>query len=213
MKKLLFVLIVLSAAVCAQAQVITIAIEAAVREIYDAADLLEGAISLDDIITGTYTYDTDTPDTNPSSTFGSYYHYDTPFGVDLGCNGLEFRTDPCNVDFLLEITNNHISTGEDSYMLLSKNNLSLSNGIGIDSIIWSLNDYTGTAISSTDLPYAAPILDDWQSIFGLQIMSEKIGDNFDHFNIYADVTSAIVIPEPITLLFLTSGVLLLRRKH
>ena len=215
MKKLLFVLIVLSAALCVQAQVITIAIEASVREIYDDADLLEGAITIDDIITGTYTYSTDVADTNPSSTVGDYEYSESSYGVELLCNGLEFKTDPCDVDFLLKIINDkdYGYGEEDVYLFYSYNNLPLLSSIGIDSISWQLNDYTGTAISSTALPSTAPILEDWQSLVGVHIRSEKIGDNYDTFHIYADVTSAIVIPEPATLLFLTSGVLLLRRKH
>ena len=88
MKKLLFVLIVLSAALCARAQVITIAIEATVSVVDDPSNLLEGTIVTDDIITGTYTYSTDVTDTNPLSTVGDYEYYEFPYGIDLTCNGL-----------------------------------------------------------------------------------------------------------------------------
>ena len=214
MRKILFLLIVLSAGVCGHAQIITIAIEATVRQVDDDAGLLEGAIAIDDIITGTYTYNTDTPDTHPSSTVADYEYYESPYGTDLLCNGLEFKTDPDNVDFLLKIINDkdYGYGDEDLYLFISRNNLPLLSGIGIQYISWQLNDYSGTAISSTALPAIAPILTDWILPVGLWVRSEKIGDNYNQFYIYADVTSAEIIPEPGTLILLGAGMLLLRKR-
>jgi hypothetical protein len=214
MKKVLFVLIVLSAVVCTHAQIITIAIEALVVEIDDDADLLEGAIGLNDIIAGTYTYNTDTPDSNPLPEGSDYWHYETPYGVSLNCNGLEFKADPDNVNFLMEIINDedYGPIGrEDSYLFISYNNLSLSNGVGVKHISWQLDDPTGMALDSTALPVTAPTLTDWISPVGLYIMSEKTGVNYDTFFIRSMVYSVELVPEPATLLLLTGGVLLIRK--
>ncbi len=215
MKKAFILLIVLSAGVCAHAQIITIAIEALVVEIDDDADLLEGAISLSDIIAGTYTYNTDTPDTNASSTVGGYYHYGTPYGVSLTSNSLEFRTDPDNVNFLMEMINDKdYGSGEtdDAYGLISYNNLPIFNGVGVDYISWWLSDSTGTALDSTALPATAPTLTDWISPFGLSIRSEKTGVNNDQFYIRSMVYSVELVPEPTTLILLSTGILLLRKR-
>ena len=214
MKKTLILLIVLSAALCAHAQIITIAIEAVVVEINDSADLLEGAISLSDIIAGTYTYNTDTPDTHASSTIGHYYHYDAPYGVSLTSNSLEFRTDPDNVVFLMDIDNDNVSGSEieDGYHFISYNNLPLTNGVGVEIIDWQLDDPTATALDSTALPTIAPTLTDWISPVGLWIRSEKVGVNNDQFFIRSMVYSVEVVPEPGTLVLFGIGGLLLRKR-
>ena len=209
MKKLLFVLIVLSASLCVQAQVITIAIEAAVSEVDDPANFLEGAIAVDDIITGTYTYNTDTPDTNPSSTVGDYWHYESPYGIDLLCNGLEFKTDLTDIDFLMEIANNHdVAGGFDKYGLISYNNLPLSLGIPVEYIEWALIDYSELATSDTALPFLPPDIASWGTNL-LIIQSQQ--DNY--YKVEGFVTSAILVPEPMTMLFLGAGILFIRREE
>jgi hypothetical protein len=48
-------------------QLITISIEATVNYLNDGHNLLQDKVHIGDTITGTYTYDTNTPDTNPAS--------------------------------------------------------------------------------------------------------------------------------------------------
>ena len=54
----------------AQAELITIEIEAVVDGVGDPDGYLEGQISPGDIITGFYTYESTTPDSIPSATVG-----------------------------------------------------------------------------------------------------------------------------------------------
>mgnify|MGYP001099493399 CR=1 FL=1 len=91
----------------AQAEPITIAIEAVVDRVDDPSSYLGGKIKTGDIIAGTYTYDSSTLDSNPSPSVGDYQHFDPPAGIFLSVGGFDFQTDPANVYFLIEVANDH----------------------------------------------------------------------------------------------------------
>jgi hypothetical protein len=187
----------------ADATLITISIEAEVDSVEDLGNYLEGKISPGDIITGTYTYESTTPDSSPLDPIvGHYYHYSSPAGISLNVAGFTFQTDPMNVEFLLGVGNNGPS-GDDIYWLASYNNLPLSTGVLVDRIVWQLNDTTGTAFSNDALPTTAPILGEWQENL-LRLQGDRA------YAIDAHVTSAI--PEPGTLVLLSLGGLLLIRR-
>jgi len=204
------IMVVCTLAFCAlpaEAALVTIEIEAVVDYVEDDAGHLEGKINPGDIITGSYTYDSSTPDSIPSyPTVGRYEHYASPCGIFLNVGGFEFRTDSANVDFLVGIGNNVPSTGlHDSYWLHSYNNLILSNDTLVDEISWSLRDYSSNALSSIALPTTAPVLDDWQSRNRLCLEAYRT------YLVEAHVTSAI--PEPATIVLLGLGGLILRRRN
>jgi hypothetical protein len=184
-----------------QASLVTIQITAEVDSVYDAGNYLEGKIKPGDLITGFYTYEFTTPDSNPSTIVGHYWHYSPPAGISLTVGGLNFKTDPANVNFLVGVGNNDPS---DIYWLVSYNNLALSNGTSVDTIGWQLEDPTGTVFSSDELPTTAPVLEDWQSNV-LHIYGVK-----DAFHIFSEVTSAV--PEPTAILLFGLGALLLRKR-
>lgn len=156
------------------AESITINITAQVASVDDMGNILDGAIEVGDIMTGQYTYESTTPDTNPLPTVGDYQHDTSPYGISLKVkgkvNGLVFKTDPDDVDFLVEICNNHgLPTPTDNYLLRSYNNLPLPGGIIVEHISWQLDDPTAEALSSESLPTDPPVLEDWQSIGGISI--------------------------------------------
>jgi len=137
---------------------------------------------------------------------GQYYHYSAPAGVSLSVRGFDFTTDSSNVEFLVGIVNDNQS-GHDIYWIHSYNNLALSNGASVDHISWQLNDPTASALSSDALPTTPPVLDQWESIYGVRLQGERAGYILD-----AHVTSAV--PEPATLLLLAiGGLLLIRKQH
>ena len=196
-----FVLCLWSAPV--KATLITIEIEGVVDSVRDTGNYLEGKIKTGDIITGFYTYESTTPDSSPlDPVVGHYYHYNPPAGISLTVGGLNFKTDPANINFLVGVGNDGPS---DIYWLVSYNNLALSNGTSVYSISWQLNDPTGSVFSSDALPTTAPVLDDWQSGNLLRLYGERAGYIID-----AHVTSAI--PEPAIILMLGFGSLLLRKR-
>jgi len=190
----------------AEGALITIQIEGVVDNVMDVGNYLEGKIKVGDTFTGSYTYDSDTPDSSPLDLVqGNYWHYNPPAGISLNVGGFDFKTDPANVEFHVAIRNDIQPGGSDIYALGSSNNLLLSNGTSVEGITWQLYDPTGNALSSDALPTTAPVLEDWQSNV-LHIYGYK-----DRFHIYATVTSAQIIPEPATILMLGFGCLLLRK--
>ena len=188
-----------------QATIITIDIAAEIAEVDDLGGLLEGQVNVGDTITGSYTYDSATPDSNPLETIGNYEHFNAPYGVSLSVGGFVFQTDPDNVNFLVTILNDN--NGSDDYTFGSYNNLPLSNGVGVSFISWALDDYTATALSSDALPTTPPVLEDWESIAGLTITYGPKGSSM----IRGHVTSAV--PEPGTVFLLGLGSLALIRKR
>ena len=192
---------------------ISIDITATVRSVRDDENVFDGAINVGDVITGTYTYESTTVDSNPSDTVGDYRHDTSPYGITLNAGGFVFQTDPDNVEFLVEIGNDRYY-GTDFYLLRSYNNVPLSDDLVVEHISWQLNDPTQTALSSEALPTVPPILGDWESIFGLMIMGgfpdPYGGYPSDDFLIRADVSSAVLsgsapIPEPTTMLLFGTG--------
>lgn len=166
-------------------QTICIDITAKVESVFDQSGVLAGVISEGDVITGRYVYDSTTADTNSLPTVGDYFHTTTPFGITLDAGGFIFRTDPNNVNFLIEIVNDHGNPPSDNYLLRSYNNIFDLGSSTNNHISWQLDDPTLTALSSEALPTVPPVLADWQSVFGLTIESFS-----DGFFIRSHVTAA-----------------------
>ena len=59
-------------------------------------------IAVDTPFTGSYTFNAAASDDNPMAQVGDYWHYAAPYGVTLTIAGHTFRTDPTNVQFLVE---------------------------------------------------------------------------------------------------------------
>jgi hypothetical protein len=132
---------------------ITISIEAGVNLAEDADNLLEDKVDVNVIITGSYTYDTDTPDTNPASDGGGYFRYSTPCGVVLNLEDFVFTTNFNNVKFLMKMVNDYQGQPQDYYLIRSYNNLFLYNGVDVDHIFWQLEElqqYRPVEYSPTD---------------------------------------------------------------
>ena len=210
-----FVVLALSATnLCATP--IEINITAQVAVVDDPCGLLNGQLSVDDIITGSYIYDSDTPDTDwvhgaASDTVGRYWHYSPPYGITLFVGGLIFQTDPADVEFLVEIVNDAEPLMEDGYNLRSYNNLPVYEGVAVSHIHWQLDDDSGSALSSDALPTMPPVLEDWSPF---EFTIEGYGEDPKYkYTIWADVTSVELVPEPATVLLLGLGGLALLRKH
>jgi len=191
----------------ARGALITIEIEAVADIVDDPFGYLEGKIRVGSIITGSYTYDLSTPDTSSLIYVGHYEHWAPPGGIWLTVGGFEFKSDPANLDFVVEIVNDSVSGGlHDTYILRSYDNLPLTDGTSVGNISWTLRDSSATALSSITLPMNVPVVDDW----GFNRLSFGGGTRAKGFVIEGHVTSAI--PEPATMVLLGLGGLLLRRR-
>jgi hypothetical protein len=182
-----------------QADLITIAITGQVTGVSDQYGHLENKIHIGDTITGTYTYDS-------SASGPPYDYYSNPCGMSLYTGGFNFKTDQNNVHFHISVINN--DSGYDYYSMISYNNSSLSNGTPVQHVFWDLEDPTGTALSSDALPLTAPDLSKWDS----SIYANQLGISGSEFGIGATVTSAVLIPEPITVFLLGFGIILTKRR-
>jgi hypothetical protein len=189
----------------AEATLITIEIEGVVDYVGDPDGYLEGKIKVGDTFTGSYTYDSDTPDSSPLDLVqGNYWHYAPPAGISLTVGGFDFKTDPANVEFRVALRNDIPPGGSDVYSIGSSNNLPLSNGTLVESVWWQLNDNTGSALSSDALPTIPPTLDRWQAnVFDIS--------GYRTFGIRGHVTTAI--PEPATIFLFSLGGLFLRKRR
>lgn len=158
--------------------------------LYDPGNLFNDQVKEGDTITGYYVHDRTTKDTNTDNTVGDYEHHSSPYGITVKAGNLEFKTDPKNVNFLVELVNRDL---DDHYLLRSYTNLPLANGASVEHISWQLDNDTGTAISSDSLKKAPtpPKLDDWIDPFRLTITG---GDGFDNsFFLRAHVESVHLI--------------------
>jgi hypothetical protein len=190
------------------AEDITIGIESVVTYVDDWQNLLEGKITVGTSIKGYYTYNTDTPNTYVGPYEGGVYlHQQSPYGIYLNGGGLTFATDQNNPYFFIEMDNNYPFSHRDDYAVMSYINLNLPNVAEAVGISWQLHDLMGTAIDSIELLPTPPILDDWNaSISDLDI---SIGKTL----IKADVTSAILIPEPMSVFLMSLGCMFVFRKR
>ncbi len=215
-------LCILALFVCARragAELVVIGITGEVTMALDWCGFLGGAVQEGDIITGTYTYDTSTPDSlNPWEGHNALYmHTSPPFGISLKIGELEFKTDPDNVEFGIAIYDNIWPAGSgppnDSMLIVGDNNLLTPIGAPPCYLIkLHLGSGDGTAISGDALPSTAPVLSDWSGA-GVRIECTGAPCQAQQFAIHGVWTDAFVIPEPATLGFVALGALALLRKR
>ena len=133
----------------------------------DPHDLFGGAIAEEDLVTGVITYDLDTPADIPYP-YSAFYRYDwPPSGIVATINGLTFQTNFTDVNFLVNVINDYTETAGvplfDGTNFRSYNNIfpimlddlfepPLPPGHTDYHISWQLHDFSGTAISTLDLP-------------------------------------------------------------
>lgn len=177
----------------AAAAVVSIDITADVALVDDPFGVLAGQVTVGQAITGRYRYDSTVPDTNPLPTVGDYWQ-PAPYGLRVIAGNLAFFTVRVNNSFLIELVNDHGTPASDNYLLRSYNNHCNNLSIGVEHMAWQLDDPTLGALSSTVLPTTPPVLEDWQSIFGLTVEGFSIAQPEHRFFIRAHVTSAVLTP-------------------
>ena len=165
----------------------------------DFVGALGGTVAVGDALYLDYVYDPSTPDSNPMAEVGDYFHTTAPYGVTLTVGPWAMRTDPANVNFLVEYVNDYYN--QDNFVFHSYNNEVAAGPAPLDVqiISWQLDDTTMTALSST-----APLpidLSAWQSVFGIDVMGSTGGFFGDSWMLRA-IPSAI---RPMPFLTLAGG--------
>jgi hypothetical protein len=189
------------------AQPRTFYLAARVDMVMDASGILVGTVAPGDTIRGSYTYELSTMDSNSLPTVGDYWHHVSPYGISLDAGTYQFLTNSGDVQFLVEIVNNHGTPMRDNYLLRSYRNIAMPPLLGgaiVDHISWQLDDPTATALNSQALPSTPPVLGDWQSTFGLEVKGCKVDEFGDcvfdpsqHFHIRAHVFYVGSVPTAI----------------
>jgi len=157
------VLAILSAGSPAAAQDVTVSFKGTLTYV-DNSPFADVAVGTP--FTGSYTFSLSTLDSNAMEQVGDYFHTTSPYGVTVTIGTHTFRTDPSNVNFILELVNNYEAS--DNYVFHSYSNLE-TDGVPIEIISWQLDDPTSTLLASPALTATAPDVTRWQQIFGLDI--------------------------------------------
>ena len=141
------------------AQTATFEITATIYDISDPGGALGSGVGYGDQITGTYTIDLSTPDSDPGVESAQYMMSGQPpttpqSGFDLMLNSHSLKSDPANPGFMLNVY--MMNSFSDHFGMGSWGNMPLANGSRVDDIFLDLYDSTGTALSSTALSSQAP---------------------------------------------------------
>lgn len=133
-------------------------VTAQVRDVWDSYGVLNGAVNVGDLVTGTYAFNPNTPDSDTRIEFGRYKHVPdgTRYGFDITVGGNNFKSDPMQPGFVVEIGDNDY--GYDHYDVFSFTNQPLGNGVSVDHIGLHLFDQSGVALSSANLSNTPPQL-------------------------------------------------------
>jgi len=154
--------------------------------------LLEpGVISVDDPVSGVFTYDLDATDTNPDPDGGWYEDSSPPSPYYVTMNGLTFQNDRDNPQTELVVANDlsYPDVTIDFFNLLTYFNSFPQSALGLDdpeiniersgALLW-FSDETHTVLSDDALPSSLN-LDDWNvlgdySLFNIHIKGSVSGD-------------------------------------
>jgi len=188
MNKIITLLLLFSLAKYSSAQIIQQSFYAQIIYFDDFSNILNGAVELGDTITGTITYSENVSDANTDPTIGDYLFYDTPSGFDLqGPNGVTWKTDSSNVNFLVEAVNWEPVAGGDAIVFRSYNNTYSVGDIAADKVIaWQIDNPDGDNLNNDELPLVIN-LNAWDQVFALTIEANDFpsGDNyFIRANVY-----------------------------
>ena len=176
-----------SASAIVVAETVSFEISATVYNISDPGNGLQGSITIGDQITGTYTYDTSTPDNDPYPEFGHYtFNTSAPTtpqqGFDLMLNNHNLKSDPNVPGHMFEafVMNGYT----DHFGLSSWGNTPLANGTEVGDINLDLYDPTGQALNSSELSNLAPNVSAFE-MHDLRFSGSTM--NYDYYSVEAKI--------------------------
>jgi hypothetical protein len=168
----------------AQAQDVTVSFKGTITNSHSASPNNPVAdVTVGMPFTGYYTYNLSTPDTHGWPTVGDYQHSSAPYGVTVTIGNRTFKTDPANVNFLIELCNDLYGT--DNFVFHSYNNVE-SSGLPVSMISWGTYDPTQTVLTNTDLPSGPLNLSQWGQ-FGLSIAGQQFSPEWLDYQIGGNI--------------------------
>lgn len=156
--------LLLAASTAARAQDVTFRFTGTITQVESSpfSDIVVGTPFV-----GTYTFNLGAVNENTFPGVGDYWYRTAPYGVTVNVGGHLFQTNSLDVEFLIEIVNDHYS-GFDNYLFRSYRNLR-TEGVPVGYIAWQLDDPTQSALSSSTLTAVPPVLSQWQQFFGFEV--------------------------------------------
>ncbi len=148
----------------AGAEPITFEFAGTVDSVFDGLGALGGSVQVGTPFTGSYTFDSEIPNTAPpvdEGEAGLYHHEAPPSGVQIQIGSFVFRSVPSSPDFDIIVNNNIGFSGADEYGFASHNNeaegLLPTPALGLD-IDWLAQALFTAPFDSVDLPTVPPDL-------------------------------------------------------
>lgn len=183
------ILLVLTFGSVSQAAIVTLSFSGQITQAnFYAADPFSGAITVGTPFTGTYTFDTDTPDSSPLvAGYSRYLHSGPPYGINAQIGGFS-GTSENNATSL----NYRIITDPAHVHDIQASNVTFG---GVNAYLMQifLRDTTLTALSDTNLSSDPPNLSDYQTKnFFLGIGSSSSADATFTGEVYS--ISAVPVP-------------------
>lgn len=167
---------------------VTLQVEAIIKDVWDPAGALDGQLALGGKLSGTYSYDKSLIDNEPLPDWGRYEHAPngSGYGFDINGGGLNFKTDSSTVPLMVDLYNGVPSP--DNYMVFGMGqNFPLLNGATVDDIGMYINDDTGTMLSSDQIADNPPSITG--SGFNDLYISGMHPNGIDTYTVVASITS------------------------
>jgi hypothetical protein len=153
---ILLAVVVLGFSETVNAELVRVQVSATVEDVYDPGNVMGGAVQIGTKVTGTYTFDTATPDADEYPDFGHYRHPLGVGGFDLSVGGLSVKTDnqaPAGL-FAVDVINS--STDEGYHVVSFDNLLPWANGARLDNASIDLHKWSDGVMESDALPSSPP---------------------------------------------------------
>ena len=170
--------------------IVKFGVNATVREIWDDQNVLNGTIRPGDVVSGTYTFNINTPDTDSHPDYGRYEHVpgSGDYGFDINWSGANIRTNTATDLFTITVSNG--APSPDFYAVEQfGTNIPFINGTVVDGTGIFVDDPTGVMFNSAALAATPPNIsaagykDFYMSGWG------DTSTGTSYFSIIADVSS------------------------
>ena len=170
----------------AAADTITVNVTARVISVYDSGNALDGQVWPGQLLTGSYSYDTDA-----TGVGGLYQLQGSLASVRLAVGGLTFESDsPANAEIWL--VESAPGAGWDQFQMRHFANRPLDNGASVNMIYFGLEDPNGEMLDSSTLPISAP---DPQALMQKRIfINGRLGSS-SPYSIALELESAELVTE------------------